>query len=120
MTFFLLLLTSCTDQKALQIKEDTKMRLWFARNTVLLFEQCYKDLDLKEDSTAEESKLALERQKKLCEKYREKETKLLEFCGKDIPESINSEHAPNSDEEYDKAKKELLKICSVVETKNQK
>ncbi|MAA80637.1 MAG: hypothetical protein CL916_15380 [Deltaproteobacteria bacterium] len=120
MTFFLLFLTSCTDQKALQIKEDTKMRLWFARNTVLLFEQCYKDLNLKEDSTAEESKAALERQKNLCDKYREKETKLLEICSKEIPASINSEHAPNSDEEYEKAKKELLKICSVVEVKNQK
>ena len=33
-------------------------------------------LNLKKDSTAEESKAALERQKKLCDKYREKETKL--------------------------------------------
>ena len=120
MTFFLLLLISCTDQKAQQIKEDTKMRLWFARNTVLLFEQCYKDLDLEKDSTAEESKAALEKQKKLCDKYREKETRLLEICAKEVPESINDEHAPNSDEEYNKAKKELLKICSVVESKDQK
>ena len=120
MTFFLLLLTSCVDQKAQQIKEDTKMRLWFARNTVLLFEQCYKELQLKENSTAEESNLALEKQKALCEKYREKEKKLLEMCANDIPESINSEHAPNSDEEYNETRKELLKICSVVETKDQK
>jgi len=90
MTFFLLLLTACTDQKALQIKEDTKMRLWFARNTVLLFEQCYKDLNLKEDSTAEENKAALEKQKKLCEKYREKESKLLDICREEVPESINN------------------------------
>ena len=120
MTFFLLLLISCTDQKAQQIKEDTKMRLWFARNTVLLFEQCYKDLNLKEDSSSEESKAAFERQKMLCDKYREKETKLLDICSKEVPPSINSEHAPNSDEDYNKDRKELLKICSVVETKNEK
>ena len=120
MTFFLLLLTSCTDHKAQQIKEDTKMRLWFARNTVLLFEQCYKDLELKDNSTEEESKAALERQKKLCEKYREKENRLLEMCSKEIPKSINDDHAPNSDKEYDEAKKEPLKICSVVESKDQK
>ena len=80
------------------------MRLWFARNTVLLFEQCYRDLDLKEDSTPEESQAALEKQKKLCEKYKEKEKRLLEICSKEVPESINDEHAPNSDEEYNKAK----------------
>ena len=120
MIFFFLLLTSCIDQKAQQIKEDTKMRLWFARNTVLLFEQCYKELQLKENSTAEESNRALEQQKELCKKYRTKEAQLLEMCANDIQKSINSEHAPNSDEEYNEARKELLKICSVVETKDQK
>ena len=120
MTLFLLLLISCTDKKSQQIKEDTKMRLWYARNTVLLFEQCYKELDLKDNSSSEEQKAALERQKKLCDKYREKESNLLKICTVEVPASINSEHAPKSDEEYDKNRQELLKICSVLESKIQK
>ena len=96
------------------------MRLWFARNAVLLFEQCNKSLDLKEDSTQQESQAALDRQKKLCDKYHEKEKQLLRMCTEEIPTSINDEHAPNEDQDYKEAKEELLKICSVVETKNKK
>ena len=96
------------------IKEDTKMRLWSAKNTVLLFEPCHQDLKLKEDSSEEEIALELAKQKSLCEKFHSKKDQLLSWCSKEIPESFANPQAPNGDEEFTKAKSELLKICSVV------
>lgn len=118
--FLILLNIGCSEQKSQKIKEDTKMRLWLARNTVLLYDQCYKGLSLKENSSEEEYRAALANQKKLCEKYQEKESALLKICLQDVPKSINDEHAPIDDQDYADAKNELLKICSVVESKNKK
>ena len=120
MTLLFFLTMACTNKEATTIKEDTKMRLWFARNTVLLFAQCNKSLGLKEDSTQEESQAALEKQKKLCDKYHEKEKQLINICTKEVLASINSKHAPIDDPEYQEAKDELLKICAVIESKNKK
>ena len=97
-----------------QIKEDTKMRLWSARNTVLLFEPCHQDLKLTDNSTQEEIAVALAKQKALCDKFHNKKDQLLSWCTKEIPESFAHPNAPKDDEEFDKAKTELLKICDVV------
>ena len=117
MTFILFLIGCSSDD--INIKEDTKMRLWFAQNTVMLFEPCFADLQLTPDSKQEEIDAAISKQKKLCDKFHEKRVQLFNMCQTEIPTSFSDPRAPNNDTEYLQKKEELQRICAVVlETTN--
>ena len=97
-----------------RIKEDTKMRLWFAQNTVLLYDECFRDLNLKTDTPNEKWKIAFSKQKKICEKYRAKLNQLIEMCSTEIPASLSHPNAPSGDPDFTEVQDNLQKICSVV------
>lgn len=118
---FLLLLIplACWDNTAKKIKSDTKAHLWYAQNTVLLFDHCNKPTKVKKDLDKEElinmTKQNTFNAKKSCDKLDPRIDKTHEMCTGDFSDNIEHPKAPNDDAEYVEAKRQMSEICAVIE-----
>jgi hypothetical protein len=81
---------------------------------LLFLTGCNSDLNLELDTPNAKWKIAFDKQKELCEKYRAKLDRLTVMCSTEIPESFSHPNAPTTDPDFTEMQNNLKKICSVV------
>ena len=121
MFLFFMIPLACWDNTAKKIKRDTKAHLWYAQNTVLLFDNCHKPSKIKiNKNIAKENLIEMSHKntfdsKKSCDKYTSQLKATHEMCTGPFSDNVEHPKAPNDDPEYVEAKQKMSEICAVIE-----
>ena len=107
-------LLACFQEPSSKIKDDAKAHLGVARNTVLLYSECYKKYKIDRDKEPEKWKRIIKQQGRVCKQYHVKIEELISWCNTIIPAELSHPDAPTDDPEFIQIKEDLEKICTTV------